>query len=68
MDEIKAKLQYKFVKLENDSRFQYFKESKEKQYAEIEKLKLEKEIEVNQKMKIISQEHEILTKKLHNEH
>ena len=68
MDEIKAKLQYKFVKLENDSRFQYFKESKEKQYAEIERLKLEKEIEVNQKMKIISQEHEILTKKLNNEH
>ena len=54
MDEIKAQIQYKYVKLENDAKLQYMKEVKQKQQMEIEQLKIEKESEINQKQKLIT--------------
>ena len=52
-DEIKAKLESKYLKLENETRVKHFREIKEMNTVEIEKLKIDKEAEANQKIKII---------------
>ena len=53
-DEIKAKLESKYLKLENETRDKYFRAIKELSIVEIEKLKIEKEALANQKIKIIT--------------
>ena len=58
-DEIKAKLESKYLKLENETRVKHFRAIKEMNTVEIEKLKIDKEAEANQKIKIITQEHEL---------
>ena len=58
-DEIKAKLESKYLKLENETRVKHFRAIKEMNTVEIEKLKEDKKVEDNQKIKIISQENEL---------
>lgn len=63
-NEIKSKLESKYLKLENETRIKCFRVVKELTTVEIEKFKIEKEAEKNQKIKIIQQEHDILSSKL----
>ena len=52
-DEIKAKLESKYLKLENETRVKHFRAIKEMNTVDIERLKIDKEQEANQKIKII---------------
>ena len=62
--EIKSKLESKYLKMENETRLKCFRAVKELSTVEVEKWRIEKNQEANQKIKIVQQEYEVLSKTL----
>lgn len=60
--EIKSKLESKYLKMENQIRGECFRAVKEMSSVELEKEKINKDQESNQKIKIIQKEYDIMTK------
>lgn len=66
-DEIKSKLESKYLKLENETRSKSFKELKEMSTVHQEKHKLNCQHEAAQKMKVIQKEYDIIFDKLRSQ-